>query len=89
MNKSTRITGLKHVPSLQEFMLRREAVGLYIKVCRLTKHMEADSGHDLRRMARQMYDDNKCQKDVDMIKFLIAEGRKQLKVLEGAVLMTK
>ena len=80
---------LTRVPSFQMFMLRRDAIHLYRNIWRLTRHLDSSSALEIRQMARNSFVQNENATDVDMIKFLIADGRKQIKILQDSVFMVK
>ncbi len=80
---------LSRVPSFQMFMLRREAIHLYRNIWRLTRHLDPSNAREIRKMARNSFVQNENASDVDMIKFLIADGRKQIKILQDSVYMVK
>jgi hypothetical protein len=75
------------VPSFQQFMLRRESIHLYRQVWRLSRHLDPAAASEIRHFAKSMFIQHKSVDDPNTIKFLIADGKRQIKVLQESVFM--
>jgi len=72
----------KEVPSLKEFMSRRQVIELYRDMLRASKPLEAEQRRDIRAFAKREFKNMREVTDQAYIRQLIREGRRQVEYLE-------
>jgi len=67
----------KEVPTLKEFMTRREVIDLYRDMLRASKDLEPEQRRDIRAFAKREFRSMKNITDPAHVRQLIKEGRRQ------------